>query len=85
MSYTPTSRAKWLSVPVGTTTSGRFRRPATVAAAATDPSPPATPIARAHPSHSATAASSWASMSWSGVARSTTAAGSAFSRSSAGS
>lgn len=42
----PTSRAKWLSVPVGTTTSGSRCSAATAAAAATVPSPPATPIAR---------------------------------------
>src|ERR671917_31405 len=46
---TPTSRAKWLSVPAGSTASGRPEATATAAAAATLPSPPATPSARAQP------------------------------------
>src|SRR5215217_720861 len=38
----PRSRAKWLSVPVGTTTRGKSRSTTTPATAATVPSPPAT-------------------------------------------
>src|SRR3954466_6263593 len=46
---TPTSRAKWLSVPAGTTASGSSCSSATAAAAATLPSPPAPPSPRAPP------------------------------------
>src|SRR4051795_4353744 len=46
---TPTSRAKWLSVPAGMTASGRACSSATAAAAAPLPAPPAPPRARAAP------------------------------------
>ena len=41
----PRSSAKWLKVPAGTTTKGMSRAEATLATAASEPSPAATPIA----------------------------------------
>src|ERR687894_606456 len=52
----PRSRAKWLSVPVGTTARGKLRSTATPATAATDPSPPATASDSAPSSAASTAA-----------------------------
>src|SRR5215210_51592 len=54
----PRSRAKWLSVPVGTTTRGKSHSTATPATAATDPSPPATASDSAPPSSTAAKAAS---------------------------
>src|SRR5918997_3356104 len=56
----PRSRAKWLSVPVGTTTRGNSCSTATPATAVTEPSPPATPSVPA-PSSAASRAASFAS------------------------
>src|ERR687894_1806880 len=53
----PRSRAKWLSVPMGTITRGNSRSTATPATAAADPSPPATASDSAPPSTAARAAS----------------------------
>src|SRR5262249_4457477 len=47
---TPTSLAKWLNVPVCRIARGSPRSRATAATAATEPSPPATPLARGAPS-----------------------------------